>query len=65
MARYQAVNNLPYIQSSRSGDSYIIDVNGNTIAQNPSEQTRVVQMKLFIRFKKLAYKIVKSKLTNK
>lgn len=43
MARYQAVsNNLPYIQSSRSGDSYIIDVNGNTIAQNPSEQTRVI-----------------------
>ena len=48
MARYQAVsNNKPFIQSSRSGQSYIIDNQGNFIAISIGNEDQLLQTKIY------------------
>lgn len=44
MARYQAVsNNRPFIQASRSGESYIIDNQGRFITSYRGDETKLLQ----------------------
>lgn len=48
MARFQAVsNNKPFIQASRSGQSYIIDNQGNFIAISIGNEDQLLQTKIY------------------
>lgn len=43
MARYQAVSNYrPFVQASRSGESYMITPNGKFVTQNTSQDTQIL-----------------------
>jgi apolipoprotein N-acyltransferase len=47
MARFQAVsNNRPFVQASRSGESYILNNQGREIVRHDSNQTKLLQSTL-------------------
>lgn len=48
MARYQAVsNNKPFIQASRSGQSYMIDNQGNFVAVSINNEEQLLQAEIY------------------
>ena len=50
MARFQAVsNNRPFVQSSRSGQSYILDNQGKALIESTGQNKQILSAELYIR----------------
>jgi len=50
MARFQAVsNNRPFAQASRSGQSYILDNQGNTLIESTGQNKQILSAEVYIR----------------